>query len=69
MTVETAGGLLEFETPEGARVFVDPGFVVYIEPHGSVARLVFSGGFDLLVQNEKQSAQTVIGAAKKNAAA
>ncbi|MGC1274304.1 MAG: hypothetical protein WBC44_11405 [Planctomycetaceae bacterium] len=64
MNAEAGGGMLCFETPEGSKVHVDPRFVAYVEPHGHVARLVFSGGFDLLIQNDKQNAHELIGAWK-----
>lgn len=66
MNAEAGGGMLSFETPEGSNVHVDPRFVAYVEPHGHVARLVFSGGFDLLIQDDQQNAHERIGACKQN---
>ena len=65
MNAEAGGGMLCFETPEGTTVHVDPRFVAYIEPHGPTARLVFSGGFDLLIRNDAQNAHERIGAGKQ----
>ena len=64
MLSEHVGGLLSFHTPEGSLVYVDPLLVAYVEPHAGTARLVFVGGFDLLVQDEERSAHEIIGSHK-----
>jgi hypothetical protein len=46
------GAMFGFNTPDGAKVVVDPAEVAYIECRGEYSRIVFSGGFDLWVTDE-----------------
>lgn len=64
MLSEHVGGLLSFHTPEGTLVYVDPLLVAYVEPHAGTCRLVFVGGFDLLVQDQDQTVHEIIGSHK-----
>ncbi|HEX6987816.1 MAG TPA: hypothetical protein VF170_20715 [Planctomycetaceae bacterium] len=65
MSTERVEAMICFETPEGSKVYVDPYYVAYVERHGHLARIVFSGGFDLLVQDDG-TAHELIDAGKQD---
>ena len=63
--MDQKGAMFCFSTAEGNKVYVDPNFVAYVERRGEFARIVFSGGFELMVKDEAAGVHEVIRAYKQ----
>ena len=59
------GAMFAFRTVDGNQVYVDPTFVAFVEQRDEMARIVFSGGMELLVRDEVGNVYNVIRAYKQ----